>query len=68
MINSAAQSCDNSVMVVASTARGVKAPSNAKDQKVYLNKVMLTFHEILRRQKVSAIGAFSTVAEVKHLH
>jgi len=55
-------------MVVASTARGLKAPSGSKDQKVHLNKVMLVFHEILRRQKISAIGAYSTVAEVKHLH
>lgn len=29
---------------------------------------MLTFYEILRRQKISAIGAYSTVAEIKHLH
>jgi len=29
--------------------------------------VTLTFYEFFRRQKISAIGAYSTIAEVKHL-
>lgn len=56
-------------MVVASSVRGKKLanPSN-KEQRIFDNKVSLTFYDIFRRQKVSAIGAFSTIAEVKHLH
>jgi len=54
-------------MVVASSARGVRLNNATKEQRVHLNKVILTFYEIHRRQKVSAIGAYSTIAEVKHL-
>lgn len=55
-------------MAIASSVRGLKLQKvTPKDQNKFINKVSLTFYEILRRKKVSAIGAYSTIAEVKHL-
>ena len=56
-------------MVVASSARGLRLNQTPRDQvqKPHLNKVMLTFYEISRSQKISAIGAYNTVAEIKNL-
>ena len=67
VINCAALNFDNKVIAVASTSRGTKLSSANSRSQDYVNKVTLTFYEIFRRQKISAIGAYNTVAEVKHL-